>query len=233
MSLLPTAKTPPTTNMADLVTLIYGPPKIGKSTLASKFDGAVFLATEPGLNHLEVARADIGSWADFLAACNELATTAHGYKTVVIDTIDNLYMFAADHLSKLKGVEHVGDISGFGKGYALLNNEFRRVLTKLAMLPTGLIMISHAKLQDMEERTGKYAKAVPTVPGSARGIILGMADLILFCDVEVTKNEKGDTIERRVIRTKPTKFYEAGDRTGKLDAVLPLDYDELTKQLEG
>jgi len=43
-----------------------------------------------------------------------------------------------------------------------------------------------------------------------------MADLILFCDLQVSTDESGKPVYRRVMRTKPNLHYEAGDRTGRL-----------------
>jgi hypothetical protein len=40
---LPKEKTQPSRDLTAKTTLLYGPPKIGKSSLASKFPGAVFL----------------------------------------------------------------------------------------------------------------------------------------------------------------------------------------------
>ena len=48
MPLLPTTKTAPKNTLADLTVLVYGQTKIGKTTLCSQADGALFLATEPG-----------------------------------------------------------------------------------------------------------------------------------------------------------------------------------------
>lgn len=48
--------------------------------------------------------------------------------------------------------------------------------------------------------------------------------LILYCDIEMVPAEGGQPHARRVIRTKPTLVYEAGDRTGRLPELLDLDY---------
>ena len=48
--MLPTKKSPPKQDHADLTVLVYDPSKIGKSTWCSRSEGALFLATEPGLN---------------------------------------------------------------------------------------------------------------------------------------------------------------------------------------
>jgi len=60
----------------------------------------------------------------------------------------------------------------------------------------------------------------------ARKIVLGMVDMVLYCDLEVTVGENGEQRMRRVIRTKPSLYYEAGDRTGRLPETLDLDFSK-------
>jgi hypothetical protein len=223
MSILPTAKTQPKPDLADLTVLVYGQTKIGKSSLCSKAESALFLATEPGLNALDVYQAPIQSWDDLLNACAEITDGKHPFKTVIIDTIDNAYKFCTDFILKKFKIDHESDL-GYGKGYAIVNNEFQRVLTKLAFLPYGLFLISHAKEIEVETRTGKYSRIVPTLPDKARKIVLGMVDMVLFCDLDVTEGEGEKQEIRRVIRTKPSLYYEAGDRTGRLPETLDLDF---------
>jgi hypothetical protein len=225
MAILPGAKTAPKPNLADLTVLAYGQTKIGKSTFCSNADGALFLATEPGLNALDVFQAPIQTWDDLLAACAEITEGKHPFKTVIIDTVDNAYKFCADYILKKFKIEHESDL-GYGKGYALINNEFQRVLTKLAFLPYGLFLISHAKEIEVETRTGKYTRIVPTLPDKARKIVLGMVDMVLYCDLEQSAGECGEQRMRRVIRTKPSLYYEAGDRTGRLPETLDLDFSK-------
>ena len=221
--MLPTAKTQAKPDLADLTVLVYGQTKIGKSTFCSQAAGALFLATEPGLNALEVYQIPAQSWDDLLNACAEVTEGKHPFKTVIIDTIDNAYKFCTDYIVKKHKIEHESDL-GYGKGYALVNNEFQRVLTKLAFLPYGLFLISHAKEIEVETRTGKYTRVVPTLPDKARKIVLGMVDQVLFCDLDLTTAEDGTSNIRRVIRTKPSLYYEAGDRTGRLPEALDLDF---------
>ena len=57
--MLPTQKTKPKASLFDLTALVYGPSKIGKSTWCSNAEKALFLATEPGLNALEVFQSNI------------------------------------------------------------------------------------------------------------------------------------------------------------------------------
>jgi hypothetical protein len=87
---LPTTKTKPTTDLAKQSILLYGVPKLGKSSFASQFAEAMFFECEPGLNHLEVFKVPTYSWDAFLEACKLLAKGDHNFKTLVIDTVDIL-----------------------------------------------------------------------------------------------------------------------------------------------
>jgi hypothetical protein len=220
---LPTAKTKPTTDLAKQSILIYGAPKLGKSSFASNFPEAMFFECEPGLNHLEVFKVPTYSWEAFLEACKLIAKGEHNFKTIVIDTVDNAFKMCSDYVCAKHGIEYEGDM-GHGKGWALVKNEWHRVLTRLASLPYGLILISHAVDKTIETRTGEFTKTQPSLPDRARNVVLGMVDIILYGDSITRKDNAGNTIVERVLRTKPHPTYEAGDRTGRLPELLPLEY---------
>ncbi len=131
---LPTTKTKPTTDLAKQSILLYGVPKLGKSSFASQFPEAMFFECEPGLNHLEVFKVPTYSWEAFLEACKLLAKGDHNFKTLVIDTVDNAFKMCSDYVCAKHGIEYEGDM-GHGKGWALVKNEWHRVLTRLASLP--------------------------------------------------------------------------------------------------
>jgi hypothetical protein len=197
---LPTKKTPATTNPQELSILLYGQPKIGKSTFASRMNNALFLATEQGLNSLDVYQVPILDWESFLSACASIASGKHDYKTIVIDTVDVLFKLCNEYVCKKHSIEHGTDL-GFGKGFSFINNEFQRAINKLASLPYGLV--------------------------KTKDFVFGFADMILYCESIQGEEEA----EKRVIRTKPSKNLDAGDRTGKLPPVIPLSYPEFEKAM--
>jgi hypothetical protein len=226
--MLPTQKTKPSLDLSSKTTLIYGPPKIGKSTFASRFPGALFFECEPGLSELEVFKIPTYSWADLLAACKLVAAGDHPFKTVVVDTVDNAFKYCSDAICAQHGIEYEGDLD-HGKGWAFVKNEWHRVLTRLANLPYGLVLISHAVDKQVKTRTDEYTKTQPSLPDRARNVVLGLVDMILYCDTIIRKGKDGAFTVERVIRTKPNPAYEAGDRTGRLPEVFPLDFDAFGK----
>ena len=64
-------------------------------------------------------------------------------------------------------------------------------------LPYGLILISHAHDKTIETRTGEYTKTQPSLPDRARNVVLGLVDMILYCDAVPRKDASGSvTIDR-------------------------------------
>jgi hypothetical protein len=220
--MLPTTKREPRKNLSDYNLLIYGHPKIGKSTFCSQMDTPLFLATEPGLQALSVYEKTINSWSLFLEVCKYISEGKHQFKTIVIDTVDILYKLCVEYMLGKLEIQHEGDLP-FGKGYALIKEEFMRVIRKLSLLPYGLVMTSHVDLVEVKTRTEIYNKAQPTIPKSARDIIVGMVDIILYADALPDGT--------RIVHTHPSEKWVAGDRTENafgrvLPEVIPLNFEE-------
>lgn len=216
--LLPTKATKPKQEFEMFTTLIYGAPKTGKSTLASQFDNPLFLATEAGLNSLETYNISIDSWETFLEVCKEISTEKHNFKTIVIDTVDNLFNFCSAFICKKNNIQHESELD-WGKGWKLVKDEFRRAITKLSLLPYGLVFISHAEAIDIKTRTGSLTKFIPSMPKQPREIIMPMCDFIFYCDIQNTADG-----EKRFLHTKPSENWEAGDRTGRFPVQIPMSY---------
>ncbi len=129
--ILPKEKSKPKKRLEDYSILLYGQPKIGKSTFCSQFDEPLFLATEAGLNALEVYQVAIPTWEKFLEACAAIAKGDHQFKTIVIDTVDNLWKSCSEYVRKRHNIHHESDLE-WGKGWELVKDEFSRALTKLS-----------------------------------------------------------------------------------------------------
>lgn len=231
MGLLPTESTPPKSRLEDHIILIHGFPKLGKSTLASQFPKAIFLASEEGQDALDCYRVPIDSWPKLLAICGEIAQGNHNFETLVVDTVDNSWELCRQRLREKRRIEHETDL-GYGRGWDMVQSEFHRVLTKLSHLPYGLILISHSTVKEVTTRTGSYHKIVPSLSDRPRKLVLGMASLILYADLEATTGTDGQPLVKRVLRTQPSLLYEAGSRVPFLPPTIDLNFPAFNAAFE-
>lgn len=212
-----------TQDFGALNVLIYGCPKVGKSTLAAQIPNALFLATEKGHNFLEIHKQDITNWKEVLDIGIALSNQQHKYKTLVIDIVDYFYKICEQYVMQKHDVSHPSDLA-FGKGFSLVRDEFTRVVTKLNSLGVGMVFISHAKEKTQKTKTGEWTTMGTSMGASPEGIVSGLCDLILYCYI----NENGE----RVIRTKPTRYILAGDRSKRLPETMPMDFNLITESLK-
>ena len=232
MSLLPKEKTPAKKDPLSATTLIYGHPKVGKSTFCSNFPNTLFLATERGLDYLNVYQVPITTYEELCEAYKELKVGNHEFKTLVIDTVDRLYQIIRDYVMKKNNIQHESELE-WGKGWELVAKTFSTVFYNLTNLPMGIVIISHAEQKEEKTRTGKEVKIYPTLPKKARDLIVNFVDNILYFEALDTVDEEGNPTIKRIIRTKPSQAYEAGSRIGGLPDDIPLDYEEYMKAIKG
>ena len=79
--------------------VIYGPEGIGKTTLASKFPGTVFIDTEGSTKKLDVARFEPpSSWTMLLSQVDYVIGHPGEFKTLIIDTADWAQKLCIKHI---------------------------------------------------------------------------------------------------------------------------------------
>ena len=226
--LLPKEKTSKAKRFEDEITLIYGDPKIGKSTFCSGFENALFLDSETGLSNLSVYRVGIDGWETFIETYKELRDLVKAgkcpYKPLVFDTIDNIYQFCADYVCKKNGLKHPSDLD-YGKGWNMVRTEFNTAMQAYKSLDLGVIYVSHADGTEVKTRTGSYTRYDVSMSGQANKVIVPSCDIIMYAHSVQDK----DGVEHRVLETKPSAYWDAGDKTGKLPETLPLNAAEFIK----
>lgn len=203
-----------------------GAPKVGKTTLASKFPKPLFAATEAGTNALNgVYVQPIKKWADFRKFTKELSKpeVQDMFETIVIDTVDILWDLCEDFVLSSNGVTKVGDIP-FGAGYGMIAKEFDKKVREIPMMGYGLVLISHSTQVTITSITGEESDQFQsTLPKRAKTLVNRMADI--SGHILPVVNEEGNQETRLYMRETP--LVQAGSRFKYIPESIVFTYNNL------
>lgn len=206
--------------------VIYGVEGIGKSTLASAAPAPLFLDTENGTGQLNVDRVEVQNLNDLGGALSELLSGNLGYKTVVLDTADNLWRMCADSICAENNWADI-EKAGYGKGYAMAGDRFRLVISRFdELMKRGInvVIVCHAKIDRISPPdNAEYSKyaikvAAPNRQAEAsRELLKEWCDCLLFCHYDTTvDSSKGKAVgeHKRIVSTSSAPAWEAKNRYG-------------------
>lgn len=220
---IPTEKTNPVFDPRLLTMLVYGQAKIGKSTFCAKFPDAVFAATEKGLDNLSTYQVPINSWEDFLDFMGQIAKGGHPFRTIIVDTVDRLYRYCETYVCKSLNIV-IPEDQGYGVGRAKVNAEFFRAMDKALSLPYGIVLTAHAVTKDIKTPGGTTDRSVPSLPEKVTQYLTANVSVLAFAAVMPVMQADGTAKRQHMLCTKPHTDFDAGDRTGRLPDMLPLDW---------
>lgn len=219
-------------------TVIYGVPKIGKSTWASHAPDVVWIPVEEGANALDVSSFPrVLTWGDMLDALDALTDGKHSYRTAVIDTLDVLegIVWKRTCQTKLNGDKRVQSIEdyGFAKGYIFALDIWSELLARLDTLRDkrgmDIILVAHATLVTVKSPdTEDFQRYDLQLHHKAASLIRGWADHVLFATTQIglhkqNQRMKVSSLGDRVLHTHSAPGWVAGTRSSA-PAELPLSY---------
>lgn len=214
--------------------LLYGEPKSGKTTTASKFPGALVLAFEKGYNAIPgIMAKPMNSWGDFRKTLSELRDEAvkQRFQTVVIDTADIAYQYCEKYICNRESdgthsYETISDIP-FGKGFKMAQLEFDECIRKILQMDYGLVLISHAQDKTFKDEQGvEYNQIIPTLENKARLVCERTCDIIGYS--RIIDTEQGPKTK---LFLRGTPRFVAGSRFAYIEPVIDFSYDNLVSAI--
>ena len=210
--------------------LLYGKPKTGKTTMASRFPKNLLIAFEKGYNAIDGIKAvDINKWSEFRQVLKQLEKPEAQamYDTITIDTTTIAYEMCEQFVCSQNGVQSIRDIP-WGQGWALAKKEFETCLRKITMLGYGLVLISH--IETRKEKTADDSEIeilAPSMPKRCYEVVNQIVDIIGYIATEW--DEDGNS--HRWLYTRQTPTVMAGSRFPYLAPKIKLGYDELVNAI--
>ena len=210
--------------------LIYGKPKTGKTTMASRFPKNLLIAFEKGYNAIDGIKAvDINKWSEFRQVLRQLEKpeAREMYDTITIDTTTIAYEMCEQFVCSQNGVQSIRDIP-WGQGWTLTKKEFESCLRKITMLGYGLVLISH--IETRKEKTADDSEIeilAPSMPKRCYEVVNQIVDIIGYIATEW--DDDGNS--QRWLYTRQTPTVMAGSRFPYLAPKIKLGYEELVNAI--
>lgn len=243
---------------------LYGVEGIGKTSWPAKAAKPLYLDLENRASHIRLADGSapevisgprcenpmVKNWSDVLALMEDFPT---GYKTFVIDTLDELESMLHAHICEECGetsIENVG--GGFQKGYEMAVTQFRPLLLALERMRNRhgveIIILAHAGTENVKNpAAGDFFKFAPKVHKKLGALVREWCDTVLYAtfdqDIHVKRSEakkeneinlkgKATGTGERVLKCTPLPAWYAKNHYG-LPEEIELDYavyDKLRKE---
>jgi hypothetical protein len=213
---------------------IYGVEGLGKTTLAANFPNPVFIDTEQGSDHLDVARFEnTRDWAGIKSAVEQLTAKPGEFKTLIIDSIDWAEKFLAEDICRRSHKASIEEF-GYGKGYTYLAEEFAGFLRSLdALRDRGMhiVLLGHCSIRKFEqpEAAGAYDRYELKLSKQVAPLAREWVDFLAFGNffTRIAESDSGKKRgvggKERVLYTSHTAAWDAKNRHG-LEEKLPFDY---------
>ena len=216
--------------------VVYGPEGIGKTTLAAQFPDPLFIDTEGGSLHCDVARVDPApaSWQELLQAVRDVRAE-RPCSTLVLDTADWAESMCAKAVCAEK---HVGGIEdfGYGKGYTYLAEQFAKLLDALSDVAdagVNVVVTAHAQMRKFEQpdEAAPYDRWELKLQKKTAPMLKEWADAVLFLNWKTTVETVGEgkSARGKARNARRTMFcqhhacWDAKNRWG-LPAEAPAEY---------
>lgn len=206
--------------------IIYGPPGIGKTTMAALAPGSLIIDCENGAGAIACKRTPyLDKWNDILCWLQSIEQEKHSYKILAIDSVDWLIRRIEEHVSGCANNRPESTLNrshgGYGNGKQVLKNYVYQILLPLLdrIVAKGIsvVLIAHAKRTTITDIDGiSEQKTAPELPDKYLNMIVEWSDFVCLA------RKDGDGIRQLV--TQETSRALAKNRYN-LPEVLPFDWN--------
>lgn len=177
MNALPTTKVPAKSLNPRILTL-YGPPKIGKTTILTQLDNCLIIDTEEGTSKLEALKVEVANLTELGGVIKQLMESQHKYDYIALDTIDNIALWYETQVCRENKVKTIGDMP-YGSGYSIVREKVINVINVLKKMTPHLILIGHLKRTMISSETAIVVDSQSLdLTGKLKNIIMADSDAI-------------------------------------------------------
>lgn len=186
--------------------LIYGPPGLGKTSLAASFPKPIFIDVEQGIpSDIEVhSFGEVDGYDAVVSNIAQLITDEHDFQSVVLDSLDKLEPLVwakvcSENINASTGRPWANiEEPGYGKGYVLADSAWKKLFDGLNHLRRlrnmNIVFIAHSTVERFDSpTTAPYSRYDIRLHKRALALVQDDVDAILFVNQEASliKEEVG------------------------------------------
>ena len=170
--------------------VIYGPPKIGKTTALSQLDDCLIIDLEDGSDMVDALKVQVNSLSELAELGKAIMKEGKPYKYIAIDTITKLEEWCEEDAKKIytatpmgKNFEQKNPGASVlslpnGAGYLYLRIAYKKWIDRLNKLADHVILVGHLKDKMLEKKGKEVATKDLDLTGKIKSITCANADAI-------------------------------------------------------
>lgn len=170
--------------------VLYGQPKIGKTTALSQLDNCLIIDLEDGTDMLDALKIKANNLKELSMIGQEIIKAGKPYKYIAIDTVTQLEVWCEYEAKKLYQNTPMGknfdtDNKGLsvlslpnGAGYLYLRQAYKKWIDRLNTLADHIILVGHLKEAKIDKKGKEVAVKDLDLTGKIKNITCANADAI-------------------------------------------------------
>ena len=170
--------------------IIYGVPKIGKTTLLATLENNLIIDIEDGSDYVEALKVKVKNIKELMELCTEIKKADKPYKFITIDTVTALEEFAKPLALKLykespQGQNFLGtDVltAAHGAGWGFLRTAIEKLISLISECADNIIIVGHVKDKSINSAEGSTEASIKEfdLSGKTGRILAAKSDAIGF-----------------------------------------------------
>lgn len=238
MAILPKNERRTATTPTKRTMWLYGAPFSGKTTFADSAPDPLMLNTDGNAVYVTAPYVSIQdevvkngrmvtrkmAWAVFKEYIEELETGGGGYKTIVVDLVNDVYEMCRLYMYDKLGITHESDDTF--RAWDKVRTEYLSTMRRVLHLPyENIILLSHEdSTKDLTKKSGEKITSIkPKMADKVADSLAGMVGFVGRAYVDDGKH---------LLSIKSDEVIYGGGRLGVSDVVIPLEWDEVIKLYE-
>jgi hypothetical protein len=168
------------------ILLLYGKPKIGKTTIVAGLENNLIIDLENGTDFVESLSIKADNLGELKAIVEEIRQAGHPYDYITVDNVTVLQDMVIGYAGKLykdtvQGKNWTGDnVTKLpnGAGYMFLREAFFNVIDEICSLAEHIILIGHLKDKLINKAGEEISAAEIDLTGKISSLLSAKADAL-------------------------------------------------------